>query len=92
MESNKDEKAVDEIVLYEEEEKSCNEEKMENSQSDVEMITNEEFLLECARYAELHDLINLIEEDKQLDINYKDFRNNTALRKDFNKLCRYGIS
>jgi hypothetical protein len=74
MEDNKDE-----IILYEEENK--NEERIENSTSDIETISDEEYMLECARYGDTSDLINLLKE-ANVDINYKDFRGNTALRKD----------
>jgi ankyrin repeat protein len=70
----------DEIVLYEEENKN-NEERIENSTSDIETISDEEYLLECARYGDTGDLIALLKE-VNIDINYKDFRGNTALRKE----------
>lgn len=82
---------VEEAILYEEIEKNRHEENMENSQSDVEYITNDEFLLDCARYGEVNDLLNLLEEDKKLNINYKDFRGNTALRMQYLLTFRYGL-
>ena len=69
----------DEILLYEESEKD--EERIEQSESEVEIISDEEYMLECARYGDYEDLRNLFEENKAIDINYTDNRQNTALRK-----------
>jgi ankyrin repeat protein len=80
MESDNNNNKYDneEIILYQDENKNT-EERIENSQSDIETISDEEYLLECARYGEAADLINLLKEVK-IDINYKDYRGNTALR------------
>jgi hypothetical protein len=84
-----------EFVIYEEKIKD-EEERIENSQSEIEMISDEEYMLECARYGEFEDIKNLIQEVKNLDVNYKDNKQNTALRKIrfysflFYFLCRYG--
>lgn len=77
-EINENEKT--EFILYEDKTKD-NEERIENSQSDIEMITDEEYLLECARYGEIEDLRNLFDEVKDLNVNYQDNKQNTALRK-----------
>lgn len=69
----------DEIILYEECEKD--EERIEQSESEVEIISDEEYMLECARYGDYEDLKILFEENKAIDINYTDNRQNTALRK-----------
>jgi hypothetical protein len=79
-----------EFILYEEKTKD-NEERIENSQSDIEMITDEEYLLDCARYGEIEDLRNLFEEVKDLNINYQDSKQNSALRK-YNLIIRHGCS
>jgi hypothetical protein len=52
-----------------------------NEEQKEELITDEEYMLECARFGDLEDLINLIKEVPDLDINYKDNKLNTALRK-----------
>ena len=80
MESKIENDEKSEFILYEEKRKD-NEERIENSQSDIEMITDEEYLLDCARYGEIEDLRNLFEEVKDLNINYQDSKLNTALRK-----------
>ena len=83
-EINAIEEEPQEIILYQESSKN-EEERIENSVSDIEEISREEYLLECARYGEIDDLRNLIEESKNinynLDINYLDFKKNSALRK-----------
>jgi hypothetical protein len=86
---NQEESAKDEILLYEEKEKD--EERIEQSESEVEMISDEEYMLECARYGDYEDLKNLFEENKTIDINHIDNRQNTALRKVFSIICRYGL-
>lgn len=58
------------------------EEKIENSGSEYENITDEEYFLECARYDEFEEFVHILEKGK-VDINYKDSRANTALRKFF---------
>jgi hypothetical protein len=70
---------TDEIIIYEEHEKE--EERIEQSESEVEVISDEEYMLECARYGDYEDLKNLFEENKTIDVNYTDNRQNTALRK-----------
>jgi hypothetical protein len=88
MESNYEQKnnnseEPEEIILFEEQNKP-EEERIENSVSDIEEISREEFLLECARYGDYNDMISLIEECKEinynLDINYSDSKKNSALR------------
>jgi hypothetical protein len=69
---------VEEFVLYEDESK--NEERIDNSTSDIEMISNEEYLLECARFGEYSELVSFLK-STEIDINYKDERGNNALRK-----------
>jgi len=69
----------DEIVLIEDDPKDKNDVGDISSSSEV-MLTDEEFLLECARFGELNDLIQLLHEVKDLNVNYKDFRGNSALR------------
>ncbi len=70
-----------EFVLYEDESNDKEEERRENSMSEVEMISDEEYMLECARFGEKEDLLRLFEELKdQININYQDFKKNTALR------------
>lgn len=69
---------VEEFVIYEEESK--NEERIDNSTSDIEMISNEEYLLECARFGEFSELVPFLK-TTEIDINYKDERGNNALRK-----------
>jgi hypothetical protein len=71
---------VEEFVLYEDE--SRNEERIENSTSDIEMISDEEYLLECARFGEYAELVPFLK-STHIDINYKDERGNNALRKSF---------
>jgi len=73
-------KENDEIILFEEHERE--EERIEQSESEVEIISDEEYMLECARYGDFEDLKKLFEENKTIDINYVDNRQNTALRKD----------
>ena len=68
-----------EFVLYEDK-ANDEEERIENSASDIEMISDEEYLLECARFGEFVDLNNLFYEVKNLNVNYQDFKKNTALR------------
>lgn len=81
MESNENfDQENNEFVIYEEKIKD-EEERIENSQSEIEMISDEEFMLECARYGEFEDLKNLFQEVKNLDVNYKDNKQNTAIRK-----------
>jgi hypothetical protein len=85
MESNENfDQEKNEFVIYEEKIKD-EEERIENSQSEIEMISDEEYMLECARYGDFEDLKNLFNEVKNLDVNYKDNKNNTALRKKQNK-------
>jgi hypothetical protein len=88
MESNSEQKnnsneEPEEIILFEEQNKP-EEERIENSVSDIEEISREEFLLECARYGDYNDMISLIDECKEikynLDINYYDSKKNSALR------------
>jgi hypothetical protein len=69
-----------EFVIYEERTKD-EEERIENSCSDIEMISDEEYLLECARYGDFDELKNLMQEAKDLDVNYKDSKSNSAIRK-----------
>ena len=76
--SSDENKENDEIILYEEHERE--EERIEQSESEVEIISDEEFMLECARYGDFEDLKKLFEENKTMDINYVDNRQNTALR------------
>jgi hypothetical protein len=76
---SEDNKDKDEIILYEEHERE--EERIEQSESEVEIISDEEFMLECARYGDFEDLQNLFDENKTIDVNYADNRQNTALRK-----------
>ena len=75
-----------EFVLYEDK-ANDDEERIENSASDIEMISDEEYLLECARFGEFVDLNNLFDEVKSLNVNYLDFKKNTALR--INLLKKY---
>ena len=70
---------INEIVLYEEEIK--NEERIENSVSDIETISDGDYLLECARFGDKDELVNLLKSTNNLDINFKDERGNNALRK-----------
>lgn len=86
---NQEEAVKEEILLYEETERD--EERIEQSESEVEMISDEEYMLECARYGDYEDLKNLFEENKTIDINYTDNRQNTALRKLFFIIARYGL-
>ena len=79
-----------EFVLYEDK-ANDDEERIENSASDIEMISDEEYLLECARFGEFVDLNNLFDEVKNLNVNYLDFKKNTALRINLlNFYFRYG--
>lgn len=81
MESNENfDQENNEFVIYEKKIKD-EEERIENSQSEIEMISDEEYMLECARYGEFEDLKNLFQEVKNLDVNYKDNKQNTAIRK-----------
>lgn len=68
----------EEIILYEEQDKE--EERIEQSESEVEMLSDEEYMLECARFGDYEDLKNLFEENKTIDVNYTDNRKNTPLR------------
>jgi hypothetical protein len=73
----------EEIILYEDKVKP-EEERIENSVSDIEEISREDFLLECARYGDFDDIKSLIDECLEikytLDINYSDHKKNSALR------------
>lgn len=71
---------AEEAVLYEDK-ANDSEERIENSQSDIEHISDEEYLIECARYNDLEELLQLFKDNLEIDINYKDFRGNTAVRK-----------
>ena len=73
------------FILFKPEENQNKEEAMENSQSDVEMITDEEYLIDCARYNDKDEIQKLISESKDLNINYQDDRQNTALRRLYSK-------
>jgi len=78
-ESNTEDQS-DQFILFKPDNTQDKEEAIENSQSDVEMITDEEYLIDCARYNDFDDLKKLIAETKDLNINYQDDRQNTALR------------
>jgi hypothetical protein len=79
IEKNTDENTNEnEFVLYQDEEKD--EERIDHSGSEIEMISDEEYMLECARFGDLDDLKALFEENKNIDVNYKDNRSHTALR------------
>ena len=69
-----------EFVLYEENVNRNKEEQIENSGSEIEMISDEEYLLECARFGDLEDLIQLFKEVPKIEVNYPDVKKNTALR------------
>ena len=71
----------DTFVLFSQSENPNKEEAMENSQSDVEMMTDEDYLIDCARYNDFEELKKLLEERKDININYQDGRQNTALRR-----------
>ena len=78
LNTNNSQENQEEVILYEEHDKE--EERIEQSESEVEVISDEEYMLECARYGDYEDLKNLFEEIKTIDINYSDNRQNTALR------------
>lgn len=82
-----------EFIIYEDTKKDREEERIENSQSDIEMISDQEYMLECARFGELEDLKKLFEEvgENNLDVNYQDEKKNTALRKFHLIMFRYGF-
>ncbi|MCQ2821174.1 MAG: ankyrin repeat domain-containing protein [archaeon] len=84
MENKPNNSKEDEFILYQEggesNENPSNSNKGEESESSKEeYITNEEFLLECARFDELDELKKAMKDMKDLNVNYKDFRGNTAL-------------
>lgn len=68
---------INEIILYQEQ--NIDEERIDNSTSQIELISDEEYLLECARYGDKDDMINLFEDNKGIDVNYKDSKDNTAV-------------
>ncbi len=60
----------------------------QNQIEENELISDEEFLLDCCRFGDLDDLKNLLIENPKIDINYTDINNkNNSLRnkKIFNK-------
>ena len=71
----------DEIILFSEGYDKNGPELSESSVSNAEeMLTFDEYYLECARFGELKDLKEAMKEaDKSFDVNIKDFRGNTAL-------------
>ena len=82
-----------EFVLYEDDNNEKEEERRENSQNEIDMITDEEYMLECARYGDYNGLIQLFEDvGSKLDVNYIDEKQNTALRNKKNIIFRHGIS
>lgn len=85
-----EDKNPEEIVLYQDSDRE-EEERIENSQSDIEHISDEDFMMDCSRYGDTQELIDLFKEVPNININYKDFRGNTALRNIFcNNMFRYG--
>jgi hypothetical protein len=58
-----------------------NEKEKTNEEEELESITDEEYLLDCSRFGDLDELKNLLEENKTIDINYKDQNKNNSLRK-----------
>lgn len=68
-----------EFLIYQDTTRVIDEEQRENSNSQIEMISDEEYMLECARYGEYDDLIKLLNEI-QLDLNYQDTNGNSSLR------------
>ncbi len=79
MEKNNDNK--DEIILFQDNgDTNCNECSESSVSNAEEMLTLDEYYLECARYGELSDLISAMKEaDKSFNVNLKDFRGNSAL-------------
>ena len=72
----------EQFILFKPESNNKNfEEAIENSQSDVEMISDEDYLVDCARYNDFDEIKKLLLESKELNINYQDNRQNTALRR-----------
>lgn len=71
----------DEIILFSEGNDKTGPELSESSVSNAEeMLTFDEYYLECARFGELKDLKEAMKEaDKSFNVNIKDFRGNTAL-------------
>ncbi len=54
--------------------------KMENEDEEGELISDEEYMIDCCRYGDLEDLKNLFLENSNIEINYTDGRKNNALR------------
>lgn len=72
---------IEEIVLIEEKDSNRNDEEGTNTSNSEIMLTDEEYFLECARFGEIKELIAFMNEVKSFDVNSRDFRGNTALRK-----------
>ena len=77
MENNIQETQSQEEFVLKPENADQSEERIENSEIQ-EYISNEEYFMECARYNDFEELCQLIKEG--INVNYKDNRNNTALR------------
>jgi len=63
-------------------ESNKNEGQDQNQIEENELISDEEYLLDCCRFGDLEDLKNLFIENPKIDLNYSDTNKNNSLRKE----------